>query len=136
MQIRTLALPVLLMTALAGCSKSETPPSAPAASTAPAAAPAPAAPAVPMSALPKVDGDAILQRIKVMSSDKFQGRAPGTVGEEITVGYLESQFKDLGLAPGNPDGTYIQKVPLVGITGSATTPLTFSKGSEKLPLKW
>ena len=71
-----------------------------------------------------------------MSSDKFQGRGPGTTGEEITVGYLETQFRDLGLKPGNPDGTYIQKVPLVGITGSETRPLTFAKGSQTVPLKW
>jgi Zn-dependent M28 family amino/carboxypeptidase len=92
--------------------------------------------AMPMSALPKVDGNAILQRIKTIASDKFQGRAPGTVGEEITVGYLESQLRDLGLAPGNPDGSYVQKVPLVGITGTETAPLTFAKGTQKLQLKW
>src|SRR5262245_8618215 len=101
MEIRRLALPMVLLAGLAAGSKSGTPPPAPAATTpAPAAtsapvtapaptgtpAPAPAAgpasvalppPAVPMSALPKVDGAAILQRIKTMSSDKFQGRAPG-----------------------------------------------------------
>jgi Zn-dependent M28 family amino/carboxypeptidase len=93
-------------------------------------------PAVPLSALPKIDGAAILDTTKTMSSDKFQGRAPGTAGEEMTVGYLETRFKALGLQPGNPDGTYIQKVPLVGITGSQTKPLTFTKGRQTLPLTW
>jgi len=109
----------------------------PGASTPPTAAPgALAPPAVPLAALPKVDGAAILDITTTMASDKFQGRGPGTVGEDITVGYLEMRFKELGLQPGNPDGTFIQKVPLVGITGSETRPLTFSKGSQKLGLKW
>ena len=56
----------------------------------------------------------------MLSSDEFEGRAPGTKGEELTVKYLEDEFKKLGLQPGNPDGTYVQKVPLVGITGHAT----------------
>ena len=53
---------------------------------------------------------------KTLSSDEFEGRGPGTKGEELTVAYLIDQFKKIGLKPGNTDGTYIQKVPLVGIT--------------------
>src|SRR5215471_2733831 len=101
----------------------------------PASASAEAAP-TPISALPKVDGAKILDRIKVLSADDMEGRAPGTAGEEKAVAYLEGQFKELGLQPGNPDGTYIQKVPLVGITGSQTRPLTFTKGGHTLSLKW
>jgi len=90
----------------------------------------------PISALPQIEPNRILDHIKALGSDKFQGRAPGTGGEVITVSYLESQFKSLGLQPGNPDGTYIQKVPLVGITGSETSPLVFKSGSKALTLKW
>ena len=84
-------------------------------------APAAAAGVVPVASLPRIDGAAILDTTTRLALDKFQGRAPGTVGEDITVGYLETRFKDLGLQPGNPDGTFIQKVPLVGITGSPPT---------------
>ena len=94
------------------------------------------APKVPLAALPQIDPDKILDHIKQLGSDAFQGRAPGTEGENKTVAYLESHFKALGLKPGNPDGTYIQKVPLVGITGSETQPLVFRKGGSTLPLKW
>jgi hypothetical protein len=97
---------------------------------------APAAPAVPVSSMPKIDPEAVLKHIKVLSSDKFEGRAPGTRGEDLSVAYIETQFRDLGLQPGNPDGTYIQKVPLVGITATETRPLTFVKGSKALGLKW
>jgi Zn-dependent M28 family amino/carboxypeptidase len=56
----------------------------------------------------------ILDHIRVLASDEFEGRAPGSRGEEKTAAYIESEFKRLGLKPGNPDGTYRQKVPLVG----------------------
>jgi Zn-dependent M28 family amino/carboxypeptidase len=120
---------------LAGCNGREPAQPQPAASQ-PAATGTVAPPAVPLASLPKIDGAAILQTIKVMSSDKFQGRAPGTIGEDLSVGYLETQFRDLGLEPGNPDGTYIQKVPLVGITGSEAKPLTITKAGETGTMKW
>jgi Zn-dependent M28 family amino/carboxypeptidase len=93
-------------------------------------------PAVPLASLPKIEAAPILERITLLSSDKLQGRAPGTLGEELTVGYLENQFKELGLQPGNPDGTYVQKVPLVGITGAEARPLTITKAGETGRLKW
>jgi Zn-dependent M28 family amino/carboxypeptidase len=62
----------------------------------------------------------MLGHVKALAADDKEGRAPGTAGEERTVGYLVGQFKRLGLAPGNPDGTYVQAVPLIGFTGEAT----------------
>jgi len=102
----------------------------------PAASGAAAAATVPLASLPKIDSAAILDTTTRLALDKFQGRAPGTVGEEITVGYLEMRLKELGLAAGNPDGTYIQKVPLVGITGSEVKPLTVTKAGESGTMKW
>ncbi len=63
----------------------------------------------------------ILNDIKVLASDAFEGRGPGTPGEEKTVAYLTTRFKALGLAPGNPNGTYVQEVPLVGYTAKSTS---------------
>jgi Zn-dependent M28 family amino/carboxypeptidase len=91
---------------------------------------------LPVSAMPAIDPNAILQHIKVLADDKFQGRAPGTPGEDLTVEYVQTQFKNMGLKPGNPDGTYVQKVPLVGITGAEASPLTFTKGGQALALRW
>jgi Zn-dependent M28 family amino/carboxypeptidase len=73
----------------------------------------------------------VLDHIKVLSSDEFEGRAPGTPGEERTVEYLSGEFKKLGLKPGNTDGTYIQKVPLVGITGAQGKPLVIGRSTFK-----
>ena len=99
----------------------------------PAAAVAP--PKIALADMPKTTTDGIMQHIKVLSADDFQGRAPGTPGEDKTVAYLESEFKKIGLKPGNTDGTYVQKVPLVGITGAEASPLVVS-GKAKATLKW
>src|SRR5206468_2819919 len=53
----------------------------------------------------------LLKHIKVLASDQYEGRAPATRGEELTVQYLTEQFKAMGLKPGNPNGTYVQDVP-------------------------
>jgi len=128
---------VALCAAVAGCNREQPP--APA-GTAPAAQSsgnaALPAPSVALSALPAIDPAAVLDTTKQLSANKFQGRAPGTVGEDLTVAYLQMRFQQLGLQPGNPDGTYIQKVPLVGITGTEAKPLTFAKGGQTLPMKW
>ena len=114
----------------AACSSPE---SKPAGSAAPG--PTPAVPRIPIGELPDVDTDAVLGHIKTLSSDEFEGRGPGTKGEELTVTYLIDQFKKIGLKPGNADGSYIQKVPLVGITPVRAS-LTFKKAGDTRELKW
>lgn len=74
----------------------------------------------------------ILQHTKILSSDEYEGRGPGTKGEELTVKYLTDEFQKLGLKPGNPDGTYVQKVPLVGFTAQPTA--SFTAGAKTMNL--
>jgi Zn-dependent M28 family amino/carboxypeptidase len=90
---------------------------------------------IPIGQLPAIDLDALLTHTKTLSSDEFEGRAPGTKGEELSVTYLADQFKKVGLKPGNTDGTYFQSVPLVGITPTPA-PLVFKKGAQQQTLKW
>src|SRR5216684_4135593 len=97
--------------------------------------PAPAAPQLMIGQLPDIDVAAVLAQTKVLSSDQFEGRAPGTPGEEKSVAFLVDQFRKVGLKPGNTDGTYVQKVPLIGIT-PAPAPLVFKKGKQTQTLKW
>jgi Zn-dependent M28 family amino/carboxypeptidase len=85
--------------------------------------------------MPDIDTDAVLAHTKVLASDEFEGRGPGTKGEELTLNYLVNQFKMIGLKPGNTDGTYVQKVPLVGITADGA-PLVVAKGGEEKKLRW
>jgi len=63
-------------------------------------------------ALEAITPDGLLAHIKILASDEFEGRAPGTKGEELSVKYISDQFKQIGLKPGSPDGSYMQEVPL------------------------
>jgi hypothetical protein len=98
--------------------------------------PAGAAAAGPEASWPSIDGGAVLEHVKVLSSDAFEGRAPGSHGEELTVGYLAEQLQKMGIQPGNPDGTYIQQVPLVGTKVKGHPTLIFQKGSVRQELAW
>ena len=60
-----------------------------------------------------IRSDRIAESVKTMTSDFFEGRAPGTVGEERTVGYLIGQFQALGLEPGGREGSWVQPVQLL-----------------------
>ena len=77
--------------------------------------------------------DHLMAHIKTLSSDEFEGRAPSTPGEELTVKYFTEQFKSFGLKPGNPDGTYVQQVPLFGVHSDASTQVT--AGGQSIPLE-
>jgi Zn-dependent M28 family amino/carboxypeptidase len=131
------SLPALLVAALLASScDSQSEQTSSSATAGKGAATSSAVAKIPLSNFPKIAPQAILDRTKVLSADEFEGRAPGTKGEELTVKYLEDEFKKLGLKPGNTDGTYVQKVPLVGITGTPTQPLTIAKGTQKQTFKW
>jgi Zn-dependent M28 family amino/carboxypeptidase len=80
--------------------------------------------------LAAITSESILQYTNRLASDAFEGRAPGTPGEDSTVAYLTEQFKAIGLAPGNPDGSYIQPVSLIGYTSRPE--LTISVGGRTM----
>jgi Zn-dependent M28 family amino/carboxypeptidase len=80
----------------------------------------------------KVDSDAMLSQITTLASDEFEGRAPASHGETVTVDYLQQQLKKLGLEPGNPDGSYLQAVPMVGISSHPTLSYKGGDGAVKL----
>lgn len=74
----------------------------------------------------------LLEHMRVLASDRFAGRAPGTRGEDSTVAYLSDQFRRMGLRPGNPDGSWVQEVPLVGTASQVTATLAFRGESKEL----
>ena len=86
------------------------------------------------SAVDTITGGDLLRDIKVLSSDEFEGRAPGSKGEELSVKYISGQFKSLGLKPGNPNGTYTQEVPLAGIETKPTA--SFTVKDQTMSLKF
>jgi Zn-dependent M28 family amino/carboxypeptidase len=78
--------------------------------------------------LDAITPDGMLAHIKALSSDEFEGRSPGTKGEELSIKYVSDQFKTIGLKPGNPDGSYTQEVPLAGIKSDPH--VTFNVGGK------
>lgn len=83
---------------------------------------------------PSTDIDETLYRdgVRVLASDDFEGRRPGTPGEEKTVAYLTQQFHRLGLKPGNGP-SYVQTVPLTEITvTSAAFSVLGQSGTRRL----
>lgn len=76
-----------------------------------------AAPA-PEAALDAITGEAIARHVEVLASDEFQGRFPGTEGEQRTLDYLSRAFAAAGARPGNGD-SYLQPVPLLSSSPAA-----------------
>ncbi len=62
-----------------------------------------------------ISSEGILSHLKILASDEFEGRMPFTNGEIKTLEYLETQFRNMGLQPGNGD-SYFQNVPMVELT--------------------
>ena len=76
------------------------------------------------TAAQSITADGLLQHIKDLSADSMEGRAPASPGEQKAIAYMQSQFKALGLQPGNPDGSYLQNVDLIGYTSHPVARLT------------
>jgi Zn-dependent M28 family amino/carboxypeptidase len=69
-----------------------------------------------------------------LASDEFMGRLPFTEGEKITTSFLEAEFKNLGLEPGNGD-SYFQDVPMVSIVSKSSETMEFNNSNSKLTLE-
>ena len=78
-----------------------------------------------------METEGLLRHIATLSSDEFGGRAPMSEGERLTLDYLESQFKAMGLEPMFGD-SYRQPVPLVAIeaTGDMTLGISDPDGNR------
>ncbi len=97
--------------------------SAPALAAAPAAHPQRAAArpdARPDQPAVKIDGAALLRHVQALASDEFEGRAPGSRGETVTINYLQDVLKKAGIAPAMPDGGYLQNVPMMYMQSTPT----------------
>ena len=125
----------LLAALAAGCGdRSATQPEA-----ASGGSPVPAAEA-PVMQIPTPPGEGFdieryAEDLKTLASDEFEGRAPGSRGERLTVDYLVEQFAAAGLAPGCGD-SYLQPVPMVELTNRERSPVAISGGGEEFALSY
>ncbi|CCA92623.1 M28 family metallopeptidase [Novosphingobium sp. PP1Y] len=89
----------------------------------------------PALAKVSVDADRIAADVKTLASDTFEGRAPGTAGEDRTIGYLIARFQDLGLQPAGPDGQWMQTVPLLHTKLEKARTLAFTGPKGAMPVE-
>lgn len=127
-------VPVLLLAGLllAGCQRAPQPAAEAPAAAATAASAQP--PSGPVSG-PEISAEDFAAHVKILASDEFEGRAPGTAGEQRTVDYLSRQFQRLGLQPGNGD-SYLQRVPMISATlqPDSRAEWNFADGGQSLRL--
>src|SRR5690242_3090750 len=92
--------------------------------------------AVPAFSHPSLSADSLLGHVNVLASDDFEGRAPGTHGEQLTLAYIQRAYTAIGLQPGATaaDGsrTFLQEVPLTGalVDNSPSLTVAGSDGSH------
>ncbi|GMM91955.1 M28 family metallopeptidase [Qipengyuania sp. MTN3-11] len=122
---RRIAFALLAPLALAACATSGPP----------LAGAATAALDIPEVADGTLSEETMVEVTRRLSSDAFEGRMPGTEGEEKTVDYLIERFRAAGLEPGNR-GSWVQEVPLVEITGRDFAPLTIAGGGTGLSFEY
>ena len=73
-------------------------------------------PSAAFAALETISPDHIRWHVRYLSHDLLEGRGTGQRGGDIAAEYMATQFAEYGLKPAGDHGTYMQKVPLVGIT--------------------
>jgi Zn-dependent M28 family amino/carboxypeptidase len=78
----------------------------------------------------------IQAHVKYLAGDELEGRGVGTRGETLATEYIASQLKLVGVNPGGDDGTYYQRVPLVGATVLPDATLTIAGSSGKVPFSF
>ena len=77
----------------------------------------------------------IREDVKYLSSDLLEGRGVGTRGGDLATEYIARQLAAAGAKPAGEDGTYFQKVPLVGVATQPETQLSATAGGKKIDFK-
>ena len=102
----------------------------------PPAAPVPRPSSAAYKAMETISQDRIRAHVRFLSHDLLEGRGTGQRGGDLAAEYIATQFALYGLKPAGDNGTYMQKVPMVGITPAPDTTFTFAPdGKSSKPLK-
>ncbi len=73
-------------------------------------------PSAAFAAMETINPDHIRWYVRFLSHDLLEGRGTGQRGGDIAAEYIATQFAEYGLKPAGDNGSYLQKVPLVGVT--------------------
>jgi len=90
-------------------------------------------PPAAIAAFQKIDAERIRAHVRFLSHDLLEGRGTGQRGGDIAAEYIATQFALDGLKPAGDNGTYMQKVPMVGTMLAPETRFSFvpAKGSPR-----
>ncbi|MFZ4620156.1 MAG: M28 family peptidase [Bacteroidota bacterium] len=90
----------------------------------------------PKEALSSITAEKLRSHIAVLAHDSLEGRGPASNGDRKATAYIVSQFKKFGLKPAGDKGSYIQRVPLVGVTVDPSTVLKIGNGKQTVDLQY
>src|SRR5271166_6187599 len=93
-------------------------------------------PGAAFAAMQTINPEHIRWHVRFLSHDLLEGRGTGQRGGDIAAEYMATQFAEYGLKPAGDNGSYMQKVPLVGITTLPETEFSLvPKQGETMNLK-
>jgi len=78
----------------------------------------------------KITAPGLRAVVAEIASDAYEGRAPGSVGDEKTRTWLQARMKTIGLAPGAADGSYQQRFAMVGMKAQLPAEWSFRRGTD------
>jgi Zn-dependent M28 family amino/carboxypeptidase len=92
-------------------------------------------PQVTRRAAEAIDPQRIREHVRFLSHDLLEGRGTGQRGGDIAAEYIATQFALYGLKPAADGGSFLQKVPLVGLTTQPETTFSIVGAGEEMKLK-
>ncbi|MGH2568930.1 MAG: peptidase M28, partial [Bacteroidota bacterium] len=87
-------------------------------------------------ALREITVERLRQHVAILSDDAMLGRGPASRGDTLATQYIVSQYESLGLKPAGKNGSYLQKVPMVGFTLDPSAVLEITKTNQAVRLKF
>jgi hypothetical protein len=81
-------------------------------------------------------GERVRAHVKFLSSDLLEGRGVGTRGEKLATEYIATQFALIGAKPAGDQGTYFQRVPMVGATTDPSATLSAAAANKTVTFRW
>ncbi|HVZ16353.1 MAG TPA: M28 family peptidase, partial [Terriglobales bacterium] len=117
---------VLILVTSALATNSKKPPSPPAANE-----------AIPSMrvAMNAINPNNIRAHVKFLSSDLLEGRGTGQRGGDIAADYIATQFALSGLKPAGDNGTYMQRVPMMGVATDPSSAISLTIKDQQVPLR-
>jgi len=86
--------------------------------------------------LDSIDPEGIRAHLRFLSDDLLEGRGTGQRGGDIAAQYIATQFALAGLKPPLEGGSYLQPVPLVGVTTDPSSSFSIRRGQRRLPMRY